>query len=164
MTTLLSVFPSTQDLKIKAAGKGGISDGGVVCSSQTVAAGANVVLAPPPGVNWGGITLTPAQKTAGTPGGVTAFNFDAVLAGKIEEYLVFEDGTKVLVGGAATDLTANTGVGSHSAVSPFFATGGILSHPNKLEYKLIAGAVGIPTARVLIKVSLIEYDQPSDQV
>lgn len=163
MTTLFSVLPTFHDLKLKSSGKGGLSDGGCICRSDTLTTSTPVVIAPPKGVNWGGITLTPDQKL-GVPGGVTGWNFDATTTCKIEEYLVFEDGTEKLLGTSAA-LAVSTAVGSHLNVSPFFAAGGILSYPNKLKYKLVAdGQAALPTARVLVKSALIEYDQPSDEV
>lgn len=163
MTTLMTVLPTFHDLKMKSSGKGGLSDGGCICKSETVTGSVPVVVAPPKGVNWGGITLS-AEQRGSAPGGVTGWNFDAALNCKIEEYLVLEDGTEVLTG-TATTLAKNTPeVGSHKNVSLFFAAGGILSFPNKLKYKLIAGSGAIPTGRVLIKTALVEYDQPSDEV
>lgn len=163
----LSVFPTFQDLKIKKAGKGGFSDGGVVNRSDTLTVSAPVVLAPPPGVNWGGVTLNNPQRVSGVPGGVTGWNFDATVDCAISEYLVFEDGSEMLVDTAVV-LDVNTGNTSHAHVSPFFGANGILSYPNKLKYVLSANGSGtghgIPTARVLIKSCLVEYDQPSDEV
>jgi hypothetical protein len=164
MTTLLSVFPTFQDLKQKSSGKGGLSDGGCICKSDTLTSSTPVVIAPPKGVNWGGIAISSEQRVSLVPGGVTGWNFDATTSCKVEEYLVFEDGTEVLTGAAAI-LAANTGITSHAHVSPFFAANGILSFPNKLKYKMVAnGQAALPTARVLVKTALVEYDQPSDEV
>jgi hypothetical protein len=162
MTSLLTVLPTFQDLKMKSAGKGGFSDGGIVNQTVTLTGSVPVIIAPPKGVNWGGITLTPGQRV-GVPGGVTAFNFDTVNDCNITEYLVLEDGTEVATA-AVVALTVNTGTGSHKNVSQFFKNNGVLSFPNKLKYVLTAKSAAVPTARVIIKYSLVEYDQPSDEV
>lgn len=153
MSSVISIFNVFTDLKKKSSKGGGFSDGGIVSGSVTLKVSTPVTIAPPKGLNWGGLALNPyGSSTSGpwAPGGVTVVNFDTNQV-TVEEYIVLEDGTEVLVGSKAVSGE------DHSGVSRAFATGFILSNPNKLRYKLVANPA--PTKRVLLKYALVEYDQ-----
>jgi hypothetical protein len=159
------VVNSFADVKLKSSGGGGFSDGGVISQSVALkeAGGAPVTveIAPPKGVNLGGVTMD-SPDTQGEPGGVTGFNFDTVNPVDVEEYFVSADGTETLIF-RFTPINPQT----YDNVTDFFENGGILSYPNKLRYKLAQtqGKVlsPLPTARVLLKYALVLYDRPSDQ-
>lgn len=153
MANSIKVFNSFSDLKVKVAGGGGFSDGGVVCGSTPITSSTVVEIAPPKGINWGGLSLVPYSLNRAA-GGVIAVNFDTVNDVTIKEYLVLEDGTEVETG----DVTVTAG--SIVSVTSFFAAGGVLNNPNKLRYKASAVEKGVfPTKRVLIKHTLVEFDQ-----
>jgi len=155
MSTPVSILNTSVDLKLKSSGKGGLSDGGIISYSQTLSASAPVVVAPPKGVNWGGLELQPYGSDAlKGPGGVTAVNFDLVNDAIVEEYLVLEDGSEVLL----KQHAVNGGNVVH--VCRGFTDGLILSYPNSLKYKYVVVTNPL-TARLLLKVALVEYDQPS---
>jgi hypothetical protein len=161
------VVPAFNDIKRKAAGRGGISDGGVHSERVTLTA-QGVYLAPPKGVAYGGFNAAGNPLNAAS---VQAINFDPAIACRVEEYFVQEDGTQRLVG-VATDVGANasTTVPSDNetavqACSPFLKNGGILAYPHKLLYKLALGygEDTLPTGRVLLHLDVVEFDLPKDQ-
>jgi len=156
MSTPVSILNTSVDLKLKSSGKGGLSDGGIISYSQTLSASAPVVIAPPKGVNWGGLQLQPygSSGTLQGPGGVTAVNFDSVNDAIVEEYLVLEDGSEVLL------KQHPVPAGQIAQVCLGFVDGLILSYPNSLKYKYLMDKNPL-TARLLLKVALVEYDQPS---
>lgn len=155
MSAPVTIFPSFSDLKLKSSGGGGFSDGGVVSKSVTLTVNAPVTLQPPPGVNWGGLCLAPYQDVMAL-GGVSVFNFDTGNNAEIEEYLVLEDGSEVLLNTQAVLF------GAHAAVSFAFTNGFVLAPQNKLRYKIKPPSD--VTGRILLKYVLLAYDQPSDQV
>jgi hypothetical protein len=156
MSTQVSILNTSVDLKLKSSGKGGLSDGGIISYSQTLSASAPVVIAPPKGVNWGGLQLQAYGSAASDrgPGGVTAVNFDQSNDAIVEEYLVLEDGSEVLL------FSHPVPAGTIVHVCRAFTSGLILSYPNKLKYKYVVDEDPL-TARLLLKVALVEYDQPS---
>jgi hypothetical protein len=153
MSSLISIFNTFQDLKLKSSGGGGLSDGGIICRSQTLSTSSPVVIEPPKGVNWGG-SLAPYGISALLPGGVILLNFDATAEAFWEEYMVLEDGSEVFL------ETGSVVAGAHSGIGVYFQNGGVLNNPNKLKYKLVQnGTMPLPTKRILLKYALVEYDQ-----
>jgi hypothetical protein len=156
MSSQISIFNTFQDLKLKGSDGGGLSDGGIVSKSQTLKTGAPVTIAPPKGVNWGPLNIAPYQQGGGnqTPGGAIIVNFDLTATANVEEYLVLEDGSEVLINTRAQPPE------SAGPAGDFFLFGGIVNHPNKIRYKLVQSGINpLPTKRVLIKYALVEYDQ-----
>jgi hypothetical protein len=153
MASDIFAVPSFNDLKLKEAGQGGFSDGGIVSESvalMEVGGNPNTVeIAPPPGVVLGGVRLDFSED----PAGVCVANFDANPV-SINEYFVTEDGTEVLT---QPSTVAGQAV---NAVSAFFEGGGFLQYPNKLRYKIDKSN---PTQRVLLKYTLMLFDRPADQ-
>jgi hypothetical protein len=160
MSSLVSILNTSSDLKLKSSGGGGLSDGGIVSYSVSLTRSAPVDITPPKGLNWGGLALSPygssGDDSTNVPGGVLAVNFDPTNNADVEEYLVLEDGSEVLV--AKHTIPA----GTYARACFSFNQGLVLSSLNKLRYKEVSQ---VPlTARLLLKVALVEYDQPSDQV
>lgn len=159
MANNLLLIPSFNDLKKKSSGGGGFSDGGVLCMRKTLGAQAYVEIGPPPGVAWGGFN---AQGDADNARSVAGVNFDTVSNVLVDEYFVAADGTQTHVG--ATPLAPKPGVGCVAAVSDYFSQGNILAFPNKLRYRLSQFQQDpLPTARVLLRVDVVEFDLPKDQ-
>lgn len=153
MSSNISIFNTSSDMKLKSSKGGGLSDGGIVSKSVSLTKSSPVTIEPPAGVNWGGLSLMPygsSYTDPYTPGGVVVVNFDSNPV-TVEEYLVLEDGSEALL-----NSTMVSGQ-DHGGVGRAFANGYILSNPNKLRYKLAAG--DNPTKRVLLKYALIAFDQ-----
>ncbi|MFQ5339935.1 MAG: hypothetical protein ACE5F6_00155 [Anaerolineae bacterium] len=156
----VTAFPSFHDLKTRSAKGGGFSDGGVVCISQPLSA-SPIEIAPLAGTALGGFS---------TPVGLGDFpidmnlnalvmNFDPNTPVVVEAYLVFEDGSQSLIG--TLPVPANTPAGY--GVLPWPWLGLILTHPNKIRLKLVAeSGYSLPTGRVRVKATLVEYDKPAD--
>lgn len=157
----LFVVNAFVDLKQKSSGGGGFSDGGVINRSVALKeAGQSPVvveIAPPPGVVYSGIDLD-SQEGDVEPGSVVVLNFDAALDCAVTEFFVTEDGTEV-----PTAAPTNVLKGEISPIdSSYFGSAGLLQYPNKLRYK-VAGKPGLPTGRVLLKYTVLQYDRPADQ-
>ena len=156
----LFVVNAFNDLKIKSSGGGGFSDGGVINRSVALQESGQtpvvVEIAPPPGVNYGPVFTQNDQEI--NDAGPVVVNFDPTNPVNVEEYFVSADGTETL-----TD-TSSVGGGGVQPVSPFFQASGVLQYPNKLKYKLAPGNLPSPSARVLLKYCLTEFDRPADQI
>jgi hypothetical protein len=156
----VKAFPSFHDLKTRSAKGGGFSDGGVVCISQPLSS-TPIDIAPLPGTALGGFS---------TPVGLGEFpidmnmvavimNFDPNTPVRVEAYLIFEDGSQFKIG--ELPVPANTPAGSGALPWPWL--GLILTHPNKLRLKLAPeSGYALPTGRVRLKATLVEYDKPAD--
>ena len=152
------VVPAFMDLKLKQAGGGGFSDGGVVNESKVLKEenGNPVVVevAPRIGEALTGIAL----ESENGPAGVNAVNFSTeVVAIAVQEIFVEEDGTESVIGSQIM------GPLETQSVTNFFENGGVLQYPNKLRYRLDPDKEPVPAGRVLLKYTLMRLDRPYDQ-
>ena len=158
MSSPITVFPAFHDLKKKVAHEGGFSDGGVVCISKTLTP-AGIDIAPAKGTALGGFSLP--HGTGQVPEGIDTnpcalvMNFDPINPATVETYIVFEDGSTFLLDSSTVPA---------AGVLPLPVFGTIITYPNKLRIKLGTPQSGytMPTKRVLLKGSLVEYDKPAD--
>jgi len=153
------VVNSFADVKLKSAGKGGFSDGGIESKSVMLKASVgspavNVDIAPPKGISYGGVTLGEPENQD-EPNSVQAFNFDSVNDGIVTEYFVDGDGVETQT------LQVPVAAATFESVGAFFEAGGVLTYPNKLRYKLTSAKPTLPSP-VLLKYAVVLYDRPSD--
>lgn len=157
MSAPVTAFASFKDLKKNVAFEGGFSDGGVECFSLTLTT-AGVDIAPRPGTSFGGFSMLNEEGAPWNPNFI-AFNFDQSSSVLVQTQIVTADGT-VLDGPTSPAVPAAVPAEGYSGIP---LQGLIVSHPNKLRFKLVAdGTTPLPTKRVLLKGTVLVYDKPSD--
>jgi hypothetical protein len=161
------VVPYSKDYKIKGGGKGGLSDGGVLCLRGQVPPSGGLVLGPPPGITWEEL-----NTIGGIAGGGGAFGGSHVsnssVGGPPAELvasLIAPDGTEyeavefIAPPGEITSIEASISFTFFPLPSLFAA--GYLQHPAKIKYKFKTGSP-LPTGRVDILGLVGENDVAPD--
>jgi hypothetical protein len=157
----LRALSSFLDLKKHNSKGGGISDGGVVCISRSLSS-TPIDIEPLPGTALGGFSNN-ANPAADLPSNlnwcILVTNFDPDTPVEVEARYVFKDGSSAVLN--QVPIPANSPDGAGMVAFPLI--GSIITHPNKMRFKLVASSgYSLPTRRVLLKACLIEYDKPGD--
>ena len=169
----------SKDIKIKGQGKGGLSDGGVVCIEGDINAEGFFEFGPPPGQTWEGIYTDAVLNTSGDANAqphigsghglglfiavqdpVNTFDFFLDLVDVDGNVLPVSTGNGASVAEAGTVTLQNVS-DAGSGVNPLFILMPPLQFPAKMRIRHDSAST-LPTGRIQVRLMMAASDVASD--